>query len=145
MGGKVLLLGRLAFSFFFLYAGFNHLTKLSAYSQYAGASGVPAPTLLTAISGLMLLAGGLSVLLGVQVRWGALRVRVRIRIGSRIGVHFVQRDGAVDGDELQRRATGADGAAQMPRGDLADDLHREIGLNTAVHRFGIDLGVELQR
>ncbi|HUC39765.1 MAG TPA: DoxX family protein [Gemmatimonadales bacterium] len=74
MGGKVLLLGRVVFSYFFLYSGFNHLTKLSAYSQYAAASGVPAPTLLTAISGLMLLAGGLSILLGVQVRWGALLI-----------------------------------------------------------------------
>ncbi len=74
MGGKVLLLGRVGFSFFFLYSGFNHLTKLSAYSQYAAASGVPAPTLLTAISGLMLLAGGLSILLGVQVRWGAVLI-----------------------------------------------------------------------
>jgi uncharacterized membrane protein YphA (DoxX/SURF4 family) len=44
------------------------------YSQYAGASGVPAPTLLTAVSGLMLLAGGLSILLGVQARWGALLI-----------------------------------------------------------------------
>jgi putative oxidoreductase len=76
MGGKVLLLGRIVFSFFFIYSGFNHLTKLSMYSQYAGASGVPAPTLLTAISGLMLLAGGLSILLGVQARWGALLIAV---------------------------------------------------------------------
>ncbi len=74
MGGKVLLLGRVVFSFFFIYSGFNHLTKLSAYALYAGASGVPAPTLLTAVSGLMLLAGGLSILLGVQVRWGALLI-----------------------------------------------------------------------
>jgi uncharacterized membrane protein YphA (DoxX/SURF4 family) len=76
MGGKVLLLGRVVFSFFFIYSGFNHLTKLSMYAQYAGASGVPAPTLLTAISGLMLLAGGLSILLGVQVRWGALLIAI---------------------------------------------------------------------
>jgi uncharacterized membrane protein YphA (DoxX/SURF4 family) len=74
MGGKVLMLGRVVFSFFFLYSGFNHLTKLSAYAQYAGASGVPAPTLLTALSGVMLLAGALSILLGVQVRWGALLI-----------------------------------------------------------------------
>lgn len=74
MGGKVLLLGRVVFSFFFLYSGFNHLTKLSAYAQYAGASGVPAPTLLTALSGVMLLAGALSILLGVQVQWGALLI-----------------------------------------------------------------------
>jgi len=64
MGGLVLLIGRVVFSFFFIYSGFNHLTKLSMYAQYAGASGVPAPTVLTAISGLMLLAGGLSILLG---------------------------------------------------------------------------------
>ena len=65
MGGMVLLIGRLVFSFFFIYSGFNHLTKLGMYSQYAGASGVPAPTLATAVSGLMLLAGGASILLGV--------------------------------------------------------------------------------
>ena len=74
MGGKVLLVGRLVFAFFFLYSGFNHLTKLGMYAQLAGASGVPAPTLLTAISGLMLIAGGLSVLLGVQVRLGVLLI-----------------------------------------------------------------------
>src|ERR1051325_3186549 len=74
MGGLVLLIGRIVFAFFFIYSGFNHLTKLSSYSQYAAASGVPAPTVLTAISGLMLLAGGVSILLGVQVRWGALLI-----------------------------------------------------------------------
>lgn len=74
MAGLVLLIGRIVFSFFFIYSGFNHLTKLSSYSQYAGASGVPAPTVLTAVSGVMLLAGGLSILLGVQPRWGALLI-----------------------------------------------------------------------
>src|SRR4029077_8062501 len=74
MGGMVLLIGRVVFSFFFIYSGFNHLTKLSTYAQYAAASGVPAPTVLTALSGLMLLAGGLSVLLGFKVRWGSLLI-----------------------------------------------------------------------
>jgi uncharacterized membrane protein YphA (DoxX/SURF4 family) len=72
MGGRVLLIGRLVFSFSFIYSGFNHLTKLSMYSQYAGASGVPAPTVAVAVTGLMLLGGGLSILLGVQPRLGAL-------------------------------------------------------------------------
>ena len=74
MGGIVLLIGRVVFSFFFIYSGFNHLTKLSMYSQYAAASGVPAPTLATAVSGLMLLAGGFSVLLGVKPGWGSLLI-----------------------------------------------------------------------
>jgi uncharacterized membrane protein YphA (DoxX/SURF4 family) len=72
MGGRVLLIGRVVFSFFFIYSGFNHLTKLSMYSQYAGAAGVPAPTLAVAVTGLLLLGGGLSILLGVQPRLGAL-------------------------------------------------------------------------
>jgi putative oxidoreductase len=76
MGGIVLLIGRVVFAYFFIYSGFNHLTKLSAYSQYAGASGVPAPTLATAVSGLMLLAGGLSILLGVKPGWGAILIAV---------------------------------------------------------------------
>ena len=72
MAAKALLVGRVVFSFFFIYSGFNHLTKLSMYAQYAGGSGVPAPTLAVIVTGLMLLAGGLSILLGVQPRWGAL-------------------------------------------------------------------------
>src|SRR2546427_5502660 len=74
MGGMVLLIGRVVFSFFFLYSGFNHLTKRSTYAQYAGAAGVPAPTVLTALSGLMLLAGGFSILLGVKPGWGAVLI-----------------------------------------------------------------------
>ena len=74
MGGIVLLIGRVIFSFFFIYSGFNHLTKLSMYSRYAGASGVPAPTLLTALSGVMILVGGLSILLGVKAQWGSLLI-----------------------------------------------------------------------
>src|SRR6267154_1235429 len=74
MGGIALLIGRIVFSFFFIYSGFNHLTKLSMYAQYAGASGVPAPTVATALSGLMLLAGGLMILLGVKPGWGALLI-----------------------------------------------------------------------
>jgi uncharacterized membrane protein YphA (DoxX/SURF4 family) len=76
MGGIVLLIGRVVFSFFFIYSGFNHLTKLNMMAQYAGSAGVPAPTLAVAVTGLMLLAGGLSILLGVRPRWGALLLLV---------------------------------------------------------------------
>jgi uncharacterized membrane protein YphA (DoxX/SURF4 family) len=71
MGGIVLLIGRVVFSFFFILSGFNHLTKLSMMSAYAGSAGVPAPTVAVAVTGLMLLGGGLSVLLGVKPKLGA--------------------------------------------------------------------------
>ncbi|HET8712476.1 MAG TPA: DoxX family protein [Gemmatimonadales bacterium] len=68
----MLLIGRVLFSFFFIYSGFNHLTKLSMMSGYAAASGVPAPTVAVLVSGLMLLAGGLSILLGFKPKLGAI-------------------------------------------------------------------------
>ena len=72
MAGMVLLFGRVVFSFFFIYSGINHFAKLSMMAQYAGASGVPMPTVAVPVTGLLLLAGGLSILLGVKPRWGAL-------------------------------------------------------------------------
>ena len=72
MNAWILLVGRVLFSAFFIVSGFNHVTKLSGYAQYAGSMGVPAPTLAVAVTGLMLLAGGLSILLGYKPRWGAL-------------------------------------------------------------------------
>jgi putative oxidoreductase len=72
MNAWILLVGRVIFSLFFVRSGYNHLTKLDMMAQYAGSQGLPAPKLAVAVSGLMLLAGGLSFLLGYQVRWGAL-------------------------------------------------------------------------
>jgi uncharacterized membrane protein YphA (DoxX/SURF4 family) len=65
------LIGRLLFSLIFLMSGFGHLTQSDALSQYAASKGVPAPKAATIVSGLMILAGGLSILLGVYMEIGA--------------------------------------------------------------------------
>jgi putative oxidoreductase len=64
------LIGRILFSAIFIMSGFNHLKNLGPLAQYAASSGVPAPRASVVISGLMILAGGLSILLGVAVRAG---------------------------------------------------------------------------
>ena len=56
----------------FIMSGIQHLTKLRMMSQYAASQKVPAPTAAVAVTGLMLLAGGLSILLGIQVQLGTL-------------------------------------------------------------------------
>lgn len=65
------LIGRVLFSALFLLSGLNHFMQLDEMSQYAGSKGVPAPKLMTALSGVALLLGGLSVLLWTQVVIGA--------------------------------------------------------------------------
>jgi uncharacterized membrane protein YphA (DoxX/SURF4 family) len=62
--------GRVLFSAMFIMSGIQHLTKLQMMSQYAASQKMPAPTVAVAVTGLMLLAGGLSILLGVQVPLG---------------------------------------------------------------------------
>jgi uncharacterized membrane protein YphA (DoxX/SURF4 family) len=56
--------GRVLFSMMFIMSGMNHLMKLSDMSAYAESKGVPAPKVLTAVSGLMIMVGGVLVLLG---------------------------------------------------------------------------------
>ncbi|MGH7571419.1 MAG: DoxX family protein [Gemmatimonadota bacterium] len=64
------LIGRILFSLIFLTSGYAHLTQSGAMSQYAASKSVPAPKAATIVSGLMILAGGLSVLLGVYMEFG---------------------------------------------------------------------------
>lgn len=64
------LLGRAIFGGYFLYNGINHFVNRQMMSQYAGAKGVASPDAAVATSGAMLLAGGASVLTGLNPRQG---------------------------------------------------------------------------
>ena len=86
MNDVILLAGRILVSLFFIMSGYNHLTKLGMMAQYAGSQGLPAPKLAVAVSGLMLLAGGVSILLGFQVGWGALLLVVFL-ISAAVTMH----------------------------------------------------------
>ena len=63
------LMGRVLFAMVFIASGMNHLMKLDEKSAQAASKGVPAAKAATALSGLMMLAGGVMVVLG----WHPLR------------------------------------------------------------------------
>ena len=65
----VLLIGRILFVALFLASALGHLTQSKAMGAYAGSKGVPSPVLATQVSGVLILLGGISVLLGL---WGDL-------------------------------------------------------------------------
>jgi len=58
------LTGRILFSIIFIALGMNHLMKLDDMSAYAASKGVPAAKAATAVSGLIIVAAGIMVLLG---------------------------------------------------------------------------------
>lgn len=62
-------LGRLLFSLIFLMTALGHFSQ--GYVAYAGQQGVPMPSLLVPLSGLIAIAGGLSVTLGYKAKLGA--------------------------------------------------------------------------
>lgn len=64
------LIGRVLFSLVFVMSGVGHFTNLEGMSQYAAANGAPAPKASVVVSGLMIVAGGLSVALGVGMEIG---------------------------------------------------------------------------
>lgn len=59
-------LGRAIFGGFFVFNGVNYLLHSQGIGPYAGAKGVPAAQ----ATGLMLIAGGLSVIAGIRPRQG---------------------------------------------------------------------------
>ncbi len=60
------LIGRIILGVYYLFNAVNHFMQLNMMSGYAGSKGVPAPKVAVAGSGLVLLLGGLSILLGYQ-------------------------------------------------------------------------------
>ena len=67
--GAVVFAGRLLFSFIFIFGALNNFSHQSI--AYAAAQGVPLASIAVPLSGLLALAGGLSILLGYHARFGA--------------------------------------------------------------------------
>ncbi len=68
----VFLIGRIIAGGFFLMNGFNHFAKLGMMSGYAKSKGTPLPGLAVGGSGVLLVLGGASLLLGYHPTVGAI-------------------------------------------------------------------------
>lgn len=66
------LIGRILFALIFVMSGFNHFS--AGAIGYAASQGVPMANLLVPISGVLALAGGLSIMLGFKARYGAVLI-----------------------------------------------------------------------
>lgn len=64
------LIGRLVFGGFFFYNGIRHLKQRKQLAQYAETKNVPMAEAAVASTGVVLIAGGTSILLGVKPKLG---------------------------------------------------------------------------
>ena len=67
--GAVVVLGRFFFALIFLLAGANHFNKQTI--GFAASQGVPLASIVVPLSGVLAIAGGLSILLGYHTKLGA--------------------------------------------------------------------------
>jgi uncharacterized membrane protein YphA (DoxX/SURF4 family) len=70
----LVLIGRIIFAALFLVSAVGHLTKTKMMADYAGSKGVPQPWYAVFGSGILILLGGLSLLVGIWADLGALMV-----------------------------------------------------------------------
>jgi uncharacterized membrane protein YphA (DoxX/SURF4 family) len=68
----ILLLSRIILGFYFLFNGFNHFRSLNSMAGWVQSKNVPAHRLMVALTGILLLIGGLSILLGAYIEIGIL-------------------------------------------------------------------------
>lgn len=91
------LIGRLIFGGFFLYNGINHLKERKTLAQYAESKNVPQPEAAVAATGVALIAGGASILLGVKPKFGAAAI-----MGFLLGVSPIMHNFWAAEDPTQR-------------------------------------------
>jgi len=80
------LIGRVIAGGFFLMNGFNHFAQRNMLIGYAKSKGIPAPPLAVGGSGVLLLLGGLSLLLGYHPTIGV-ALLVIFLLGVSFGIH----------------------------------------------------------
>lgn len=66
----VFVAGRVLFGGFFIFSGIRHFQMLGLMAGFVGAKGFPAPKPSVVVSGLLIIAGGLSMVFGFRPVWG---------------------------------------------------------------------------
>jgi putative oxidoreductase len=82
----IFLIGRILAGGYFLMGAYNHFTNLGMMAGYAKSKGVPAPSLAIGGTGVLLLIGGASLLLGYHPTIGAILLVIFL-IGVSFGIH----------------------------------------------------------
>lgn len=80
------IVGRIIFGLFWVYNGVMHFAHHKDNTGYAASKKVPAPAAANIVTGIMLLLGGLSVLLGAWVQVG-LALIIIFLVGTLVKMH----------------------------------------------------------
>ena len=97
MTAYLFLLGRILYGGFFVLGGLNHFQHLNMMAGFTASKGVPAAKPLVMLSGLLILAGGLLVIVGWHARTGLACIVLFL-----LPVTFLMHNYWVETDMMQR-------------------------------------------
>ncbi|MBA3447988.1 MAG: DoxX family protein [Pseudaminobacter sp.] len=109
-------LGRVLLSVIFILAGFGKLTGIAGTAGWFGSIGLPFPTAVAVLVGLLELFGGLAILVGFQTRIAAIALAVftiaatliaHLDLADQVQFLFFQKNLAIAGGLLVLAAFGA--------------------------------------
>lgn len=136
----LVLIGRILFAALFLGSALGYLTKTTAMAGYAASRGVPAAVPATVGGGVLLLAGGLSVLLGVWADLGALLLVVFL-VPTALLMHAFRKESDAQARQMGmvhfQKDMALAGAALMMLALIAH-AGSDLGLTITGPLFGID-------
>jgi len=93
----VFVLGRVLYGGFFVLGGLNHFQHLNMMSGFVASKGVPAPKAAVMLSGVLIILGGLSVIVGYHVWIGLLCIMLFL-----VPVTLLMHNYWVETDMMQR-------------------------------------------
>jgi len=111
-----ILVGRIFLSIMFILAGFSKLTAIGATAGWFGSIGLPAPTAVAVLVGVLELVGGLAILVGFKTRIAALVLAIftvaatliaHTNLADQVQQLFFMKNLAVTGGFLVLAAAGA--------------------------------------
>lgn len=115
-GAVIALVGRVLLSILFILAGYSKLTGIAGTAGWFGSIGIPLPTVVAVLAGLLELVAGLAILVGFQTRIAALALAVftvaatliaHLDFGDQIQVLLFQKNLSITGGLLVLAAFGA--------------------------------------
>jgi len=68
--------GRVLLALMFVMAGFGKLTNIAGTAGYIASAGLPAPSALAVLAGLLEVIAGIALIVGYQARWAALALAI---------------------------------------------------------------------
>jgi putative oxidoreductase len=72
----LVVIGRVLLALMFVMAGFQKLGGIAGTAGYIASVGLPTPTVLAVLAGLLEVVAGLALMIGFQARWAALALAV---------------------------------------------------------------------